>query len=130
MAAGVLIAIGVALTGVADTAWAYAATVVLWSLGEASIGGIHSSIIQSIAPEHARGRYQGAFQWSWGVARFSALTVGTAVYAHAGPAVLWWFSAVAGVIAALGVGALAPTIARRAAAQEPEAEPEKETVAG
>ncbi|MFJ9864311.1 MFS transporter [Streptomyces sp. NPDC101165] len=126
VAAGTLIAIGVALTGVADTAWGYAGTVVLWSVGEASIGGIHSSIIQSIAPEHARGRYQGAFQWSWGIARFSALTIGTAVYAHAGPAVLWWFSAVAGVAAALGVGALAPAINRRTAVPEPTPEPEPE----
>ncbi|MEU9732254.1 MFS transporter [Streptomyces sp. NPDC048002] len=110
-----LIAIGVALTGIADDMWTYGATVAVWSLGEAAIGGIHSATVQSIAPEHARGRYQGAFQWLWGSSRFLALTVGTAVYAHAGPAYLWWFCAVAGILAPLGVLALAPAIDRRTA---------------
>jgi len=127
--ASILIAVGVALTGAADNAWAYAGTVTLWSIGEASIGGIHSSIIQSISPQDARGRYQGAFQWSWGIARFTALTIGTAVYAHAGPAVLWWFSAVAGVAAALAVGALAPVINRRTATPEPAVELDADPVA-
>ncbi|MFE6334318.1 MFS transporter [Streptomyces sp. NPDC057806] len=122
--AACLIAVGVALTGVANGPWSYAGTVAVWSIGEASIGGIHSSIIQSIAPEDARGRYQGAFQWSWGIARFTALTAGTAVYAHAGPSVVWWFAAVAGVAAALAVGALAPVINRRTAVSEPEEKPD------
>jgi hypothetical protein len=48
-------------------------------------------------------------------ARFTALAVGTAVYATVGPAVVWWFSLVAGICAAAGVGALSPTISRRTA---------------
>ncbi|WP_328536939.1 MFS transporter [Streptomyces sp. NBC_00344] len=124
-----LIALGVALTGLADDVWTYGATVAVWSLGEAAIGGIHSATIQSIAPEHARGRYQGAFQWLWGSSRFVALTVGTAVYAHAGAAVLWGFCAVAGLVAPLGVLALGPAIERRAAeAEKKEEEPEEEAV--
>ncbi|QDY07948.1 MFS transporter [Micromonospora sp. HM134] len=110
-----LIAVGVALTGVANSLWSYGASVAVWSLGEAAIGGIHSATIQSIAPDHARGRYQGAFQWLWGTSRFVALTVGTAVYAHAGSAVLWWFCAAAGVVAPLGVLAMGPAIERRTA---------------
>ena len=110
-----LVAVGVALTGVAHDAWSYGGTVVIWSIGEATIGGIPYSIVASLAPADARGRYQGSFQWTFGVARFAALSVGTAVYAGAGPAVVWWFSAVAGVAAAFGVGALAPLIARRTA---------------
>jgi MFS family permease len=109
----VLVAAGIALTGVAHSPWAYAGTVVLWSVGEATIGGVPGAIVAGLAPEDARGRYQGAFQWTWGIARFTALSVGTGVYASAGPAVVWWFSAVAGTAAALGVGALAPRIARR-----------------
>ncbi len=110
-----LVAVGVALTGLADDGWSYGATVLVWSVGEAAIGGIHSATIQSIAPDHARGRYQGAFHSLWGISRFVALTVGTAVYAHAGPAVLWWFCAVAGLVAPLGVLALGPAIDRRTA---------------
>ncbi|MGW5636142.1 MDR family MFS transporter [Streptomyces sp. NPDC003832] len=122
-----LIAVGVALTGFADSMWSYGVTVAVWSLGEAAIGGIHSATVQSIAPEHARGRYQGAFQWLWGSSRFVALTAGTAVYAHAGPEYVWWFCAVAGVLAPLGVLALSPAIDRRTAEIENE---KKETDEG
>ncbi|MFJ8883311.1 MDR family MFS transporter [Streptomyces sp. NPDC102402] len=117
-----LIALGVAFTGLADSAWTYGATVAVWSLGEAAIGGIHSATVQNIAPEHARGRYQGAFQWMWGSSRFVALTAGTALYAHAGPSALWWTCAVAGLIAPLGVLALGPAVERRTAAAQKEEE--------
>jgi MFS family permease len=117
--ASVIIAIGIALTGVAHHPWSYAGTVVLWSIGEAAAGGVAGAIIASLAPADARGRYQGSFQWTWGVARFLALAVGTALYADVDPAVVWWFSAVAGVGSALGVGALGPMINRRTAEPEP-----------
>jgi MFS family permease len=118
VSASMLIATGVALTGVANDVWSFAATVVCWSIGEAMIGGVPGSIVASLAPQDARGRYQGSFQWSWGIARFVALAAGTAVYADVSPAAVWWFSAIAGVAAALGVGALAPAIARRTATPE------------
>ncbi|MFF5211166.1 MFS transporter [Streptosporangium sp. NPDC000396] len=122
--ASVITATGIALTGVAHDVWTYGGTVVLWSIGEAMVGGIPGAIIASLAPADARGRYQGSYQWTWGVARFAALAVGTTVYAAVGPAAVWWFSAVAGIAAALGVGLLAPMIARRTAAPEPETTPE------
>jgi len=119
-----LTAIGIALTGVAHDVWSFAATVVCWSTGEAMIGGVPGSIVARLAPQDARGRYQGSFQWTWGIARFVALAVGTAVYADASPSVVWWFTAIAGVGAALGVGALAPAIAHRTATPEPVTTPE------
>jgi MFS family permease len=129
VAANVIIAAGVALTGVAHDAWSYGGTVALWSVGEAMVGGIPGAIIASLAPADARGRYQGSYQWTWGIARFVALAVGTTVYAAAGPAVVWWFSAIAGVAAAIGVGALAPMITRRTATPEPVTSPEPATAA-
>ncbi|WP_329246157.1 MFS transporter [Actinoallomurus sp. NBC_01490] len=114
-----LVAVGVALTGVAHDTWSFAGTVVLWSIGEAMTGGIAAAIVASLAPEDARGRYQGSFQWAWGIGRFIALALGSSVYATAGPAVVWWFSAIAGITAALAVGTLAPMIARRSAPPEP-----------
>ncbi len=115
MGSSMLVAVGVALTGVAHTTWSYAATVVAWSVGEAAAGGVQGTIVASLAPIDARGRYQGSFQWTWGIARFLALALGSAVYADVSPAVVWWFSAIAGVGAALGMGAMAPVIARRTA---------------
>jgi MFS family permease len=130
VSASVLTAIGIALTGVAHDVWSFAATVVCWSTGEAMIGGVPGAIVASLAPEDARGRYQGSFQWTWGIARFVALAAGTAVYADASPAVVWWFSAIAGVTAALGVGALAPAIAHRTATPEPVTTPEPAAAVG
>jgi MFS family permease len=123
VSACVLTAVGVALTGVAHDTWSYVGTVVLWSIGEAMVGGIPSTIVASLAPADARGRYQGSFQWTWGIARFAALAVGATVYADAGPAVVWWFSAIAGIAAAIGIGALGPMIARRTVASERTPEP-------
>jgi MFS family permease len=122
-----LVAVGVALTGVAHDAWSYGATVAVWSVGEAIVGGIPYAIVASLAPADASGRYQGSFQWTFGVARFAALAVGAAVYANAGPSVVWWFSAIAGVAAAFGIGALAPLIARRTATPGPVITPESAT---
>jgi MFS family permease len=116
----VLIAVGVASTGLAHDVWSYAGTVALWSIGEAATSGIAGAIVASLAPDDARGRYQGAYQWTWGIGRFIALGVGTAMYATAGPAVVWWFSAIAGIGSALGVGALGPAIARRTAVPGPQ----------
>ena len=124
VSASMVTAIGIALTGVAHDVWSFAATVVCWSIGEAMIGGVPGSIVASLARQDARGRYQGSFQWTWGIARFVALAAGTAIYADASPAVVWWFSAIAGVAAALGVGALAPAITRRMATPEPVPTPE------
>ncbi|WP_344823254.1 MFS transporter [Actinocorallia longicatena] len=115
LAANLLIAAGVALTGLADSAGAYALTVLVWSAGEAAVGGIAASLVANLAPAHARGRYQGAFQWTWGLARFAALTVGATVYAQVSPSAVWWSSAIGGVAAAVGVLALMPVLTRRSA---------------
>lgn len=114
LAAGsVLIAAGVALTGVADSVMGYTLSVVVWSVGEACVSGIASAIVANLAPAHARGRYQGAFQWTWGVSRFAALTLGVTLYTALGPAVLWWTALLAGVLCSVMPLALAGRVTRR-----------------
>ncbi|MEU1665741.1 MFS transporter [Streptomyces sparsogenes] len=113
-AGSVLIAVGVALTGVADGVAAYTVSVVVWSLGEVVVAGIAAAMIADLAPAHARGRYQGAFQWTWGVARFGALTLGVTVYTSLSPAVLWWSALLAGVLTSAGTLALRSRVGRRA----------------
>ncbi|MER7795659.1 MFS transporter [Streptomyces sp. NPDC097640] len=112
-AGSVLIAAGVALTGVADSVALYTVSVVVWSLGEVVVAGIAASMVAGLAPAHARGRYQGAFQWTWGVARFGALTVGVTVYSSLSPAVLWWSALVAGVLTSAVTLALRSRVDRR-----------------
>lgn len=114
-AGSVLVAVGVALTGVADSVAGYTVSVVIWSLGEACVAGIGAAIIADLAPAHARGRYQGAFQWTWGVARFSALTAGVGLYTAVGPAVVWWSALAGGLGSAAGTLLLGPRIAGRTA---------------
>lgn len=113
-----LIAAGIALTGVAHRPYQVALTVVVWSVGEVSVSGIGGAIVADLAPDEARGRYQGAFTWVWGFGRFAALTVGAAAYT-VDPALLWWGTAVVGVLATAGFVAAAPAVARRHAAPAP-----------
>ncbi|MFF5423428.1 MULTISPECIES: MFS transporter [unclassified Streptomyces] len=114
-AGSALIAVGVALTGLADGIVGYTVSVVVWSLGEVVVAGIAAGIVASLAPPHARGRYQGAFSWTWGVARFAALSLGVTVYTQLGPAALWWTALVAGTATAAALLSLSARITRRTA---------------
>ncbi|MEV0838981.1 MFS transporter [Actinocatenispora sera] len=113
--ASVLVAVGVGATGLAHHPWSYAMTVVIWSVGEAMASGIADAVVAGLAPVDARGRYQGSFRWMWGLGRFCALSVATAVYAAAGPEFVWWFAVGGGVAAAVGMLALGSATARRTA---------------
>ncbi|CAM5450262.1 MFS transporter [Streptomyces tanashiensis] len=114
-AGSALIAVGVALTGLADSVAGYTVSVVVWSLGEVVVAGIAAGVFANLAPEHARGRYQGAFSWTWGMARFAALTLGVTVYTAVTPATLWWTALVAGTATAAATLTLKARIERRAA---------------
>ncbi|MEV4944598.1 MFS transporter [Streptomyces sp. NPDC053755] len=114
-AGSVLIAVGVALTGAADGVVAYTVSVVVWSLGEVCVAGIAAAVVANLAPPHARGRYQGAFGWTWGVARFAALTLGVTLYTAVGPAALWWTALTAGLLSAAATLTLTRRVAHRTA---------------
>ncbi|GAA3943028.1 MFS transporter [Streptomyces gulbargensis] len=114
-AGSALIAVGVALTGLADGIVGYTVSVVVWSLGEVVVAGIAAGIVANLAPPHARGRYQGAFSWTWGVARFAALSLGVTVYTRLGPAALWWTALVVGTATAAALLSLSARITRRTA---------------
>lgn len=113
-----LVAAGVALTGFAHSAAAYAATVAVWSVGEIVVSGIPATLVADLAPATARGRYQGAFNWTWGVARFLALAAGTTAFTLIGPAFLWWSTVAVGAASIAGIAALGPAIDRRAAEED------------
>ncbi|MET9433670.1 MFS transporter [Streptomyces sp. NPDC006551] len=114
-AGSVLIAAGVALTGLADGVVGYTVSVVVWSLGEVCVAGIAAAVVANLAPAHARGRYQGAFGWTWGVARFAALTLGVTVYTGLGPAALWWTALATGLLSAAAMLALTGRVTHRTA---------------
>ncbi|MFG2714752.1 MFS transporter [Streptomyces goshikiensis] len=112
-AGSALIAAGVALTGLADSVAGYAASVVVWSAGEVVVAGIAATVVANLAPADARGRYQGAFGWTWGVARFCALTLGVTLYTGAGAAALWWTALIAGLASAAATLALRARVRTR-----------------
>ncbi|MGW6685683.1 MFS transporter [Streptomyces sp. NPDC054961] len=112
-AGSALIAAGVALTGLADSVTGYVVSVAVWSAGEVAVAGIAASVVADLAPADARGRYQGAFSWTWGVARFAALTLGVALYTGLGASTLWWGALVTGLLGAAGTLALRTRISAR-----------------
>ncbi|MFC8954669.1 MFS transporter [Streptomyces sp. NPDC057101] len=114
-AGSTLIAGGVALTGLADGVAGYTVSVVVWSLGEVVVAGIAAGVVANLAPAHARGRYQGAFSWTWGTARFAALTLGVTAYTTLSPTVLWWTALVAGTATAAATVALKTRVEARTA---------------
>ncbi|MFF3605368.1 MFS transporter [Streptomyces sp. NPDC002463] len=112
-AGSALIAVGVALTGLADSIAGYTVSVVIWSLGEVVVAGIAAGIFANLAPAHARGRYQGAYSWTWGTARFGALTLGVTTYTTLGPTTLWWMALAAGLTTAATTLALRKRVEAR-----------------
>ncbi|WNI14997.1 MFS transporter [Actinacidiphila sp. ITFR-21] len=109
-----LIAVGIGLTGVAHTTTGYVLTVVVWSVGEVSSGGLATAVVADLAPADARARYQAALTWARGMARFLGLAVGPTLYAVSGPATLWWTVTAVGVAGAGWALLIGPALAARA----------------
>jgi len=94
-----LVGIGFALTGVADSAVALAATVAIWTLGEIVNAPVASAYVADLSPERLRGRYQGAWSFTWGLGLVIGPSLGTALYAWR-PEALWLGCLALGVLAA------------------------------
>lgn len=88
---------GMALTGLASTPAAFAATVLVWTLGEAGTGGITAALTADLAPDGAHGRYQAVLGWGAGTAKLAAATLGAMTYTFAGATALWTACAAIGV---------------------------------
>jgi MFS family permease len=81
--------LGFGLTAFASTPLAYAATVAVWSLGALAVTPFTSALVADLAPDDARGRYQGAYQLSWSSSRLVAPPLGGLTLQHAEQGVLW-----------------------------------------
>src|SRR5215471_16173340 len=69
LAAGFVVAgLGFGLTALAGSVLAYAATVVVWTLGEIITAGLGAAIVADLAPPTMRGRYNGAYGAIWATA--------------------------------------------------------------
>jgi MFS family permease len=116
LAAGfVIVGLGFGLTALAGSVLAYAATVVVWTLGEIVTAGLGAAIVAGLAPPSMRGRYSGAYGAIWATAFLLAPLGGTRLLAL-GPAALWLSCGLLATAAATGLLVLAPAIRRRSQA--------------
>lgn len=91
---------GFALTGIALTLPALAATVVVWTLGEMIASPMAAAYVARIAPEKYRGRYMGLLTVSWSLGMLIGPPVGTLIFER-NPMALWVSCGVLGIVSAL-----------------------------
>jgi MFS family permease len=110
----VVMGLGFGLTALAHTPLWYAATVLVWTIGEMLNAPSNAALLAELSPATMRGRYQGAFGLSWQVASFVAPVLGGFVQQEAGPAALWLGCLALGLLAGAWNLAAASTRERRA----------------
>ncbi|MBO4272449.1 MDR family MFS transporter [Microbispora triticiradicis] len=116
LAAGfALVGLGFALTSLVSTGAGHAATVAVWTLGEALTAGIPGAIVATLAPAHLRGRYSGLYGLSWSAGALLAPLVGTRLLADA-PGLVWPVLGGLGLLAAGAQLLLGRAVRRRSAA--------------
>jgi MFS family permease len=112
----VVMGIGFGATAFADLAWVYAATIVVWTLGEMIHSPSNSALIAELSPTALRGRYSGMTSLAWSAAAALAPIIGGATQEALGNTTLWLGCAVVGGLVA-GVQLVSgPARERRAAA--------------
>ncbi|MFD6368938.1 MDR family MFS transporter [Streptomyces roseolus] len=121
-----LFAVGTGATALAGSSVAFAATVVVWTIGEMVHVPTNAAATARLAPEHARGRYQGVMGMSWAVAGFVAPILAGAIVDGPGSDVLWAGTFGVGVLAAVGYTLrLRKALAEEEAVSPVPAEPER-----
>ncbi|MFE9954724.1 MDR family MFS transporter [Micromonospora sp. NPDC005299] len=113
--AALVMGAGFGLTALADTAWIYGLTVLIWTVGEMLNSPSNATLIAELSPAALRGRYQGAFSLSWQLAGATAPVLGGLVREHAGNTALWLGCAAIGVVMAVAHLVSGPARERRAA---------------
>jgi MFS family permease len=78
-----------ALAGLLPPLPVYAAGAILWTIGEVTGFPAGATIVANLAPVELRGRYQGVFSMSWGVAFAIAPVLGGEVLTRLGSRSLW-----------------------------------------
>jgi MFS family permease len=115
MLGSLLVGLGFALNAIANDLPELALTVLIWTLGEIVYAPVASAYVADLAPEHLRGRYQGAWGLTWGLAFVLAPGLGAAIFAWS-PDGLWLTCGLLGLVAALLLLEARPRRAHRASA--------------
>ncbi|MCO5967022.1 MDR family MFS transporter [Actinoallomurus soli] len=113
LAAGTaVVGAGFGLTAFASSGWAFAATVLVWTLGEVLFAAVSTAIIADLAPAHLRGRYSGLYGTAFAAASLLGPPLGGGLLGLA-PWSPWLACAVLCGVAACGALALGPAVRRR-----------------
>jgi MFS family permease len=110
---GVFVGIGFGATAWATSMPAYALTVVVWTIGELIGSAVGPAVVADLSPASMRGRYQGTFTFTFGVAAFVAPVAGGWVYDHWGGVTLWLGCGIVSLAAAAGHVLAGPARSRR-----------------
>lgn len=135
--ATLIIGVGFGLVAIAGSAWFFALTVLIWTLGEMLQSPSFSALVAELSPAALRGRYQGVSSLSWSAGAAVAPIGGGFVQEHLGDATLWLGCFVVCAVAAAGQLASGPARERRIArlrvaeaALTPDEVPEPEIASG
>lgn len=94
--------IGFGLTYFASNIWFYAATVVIWTLGEAVLAPTATAVVVSMAPARLRGSYLGVDSLASSLPSMIGPALGGAALGIAGDGALWGGCFAVGMISAVG----------------------------
>src|SRR5262245_35591521 len=111
-AGALLLGAGFGLNVVASGPTLFSLGTVVWTVGEIFLLPTANAVVADIALPHMRGRYQGAYGLSFGLAGFAAPLVGTVVLQRFGSSALWLGCLGAGLLVAAGHAALGPRLTR------------------
>jgi MFS family permease len=89
-----------------ESAWFVALTVVVWTLGEMLALPIINVLVAERAEKGYRGQYMGMYTMAYSIAFIVAPVLGTSVYAHFGPHVLWYGIGALGIVLAASMTGL------------------------
>ena len=87
--AAMVMGVGFGLVAFANSAWFFALTVVIWTLGEMLQSPSNAATVAALSPAPLRGRYQGLNSLSWSVGTAMAPILGGLTQQHLGNAALW-----------------------------------------
>jgi len=91
-------------------------TVVVWTVGEMVFSPVAGAYVADLSPAHIRGRYSGAWGFSWGIGLVLAPSLGALLYS-VGHTLVWLVCLGCGIVAAaLVLASPKPSSSRAAAA--------------
>ncbi|GAA1721217.1 MFS transporter [Kribbella yunnanensis] len=108
-----LAGVGGGASAVVHGSVAYAAAIIVWTLGQIGVSVLFGATFAGIAPADLRGRYMGIASTTWSLGAVLGPLLGTAVLDHAGRSTLWVTSSALGIALFIAQRLIAPSLRNR-----------------